>query len=78
MALRKGFPKERNFDFWNVLLCYLINKDVLRPERERILFGNLAYRLISKAAEAVPTDKVRSSIGLEPRIMTNHTRRTSF
>jgi len=59
MALRKGFSKERNYDFWNILMCYLINKDVSRPEKERTLFGTLAYRLISKAAEAVPTSKVR-------------------
>jgi N-terminal acetyltransferase B complex non-catalytic subunit len=59
MALRKGFSKERNYDFWNILMCYLINKDVSRPEKERTLFGTLAYRLISKAAEAVPTEKVR-------------------
>jgi hypothetical protein len=40
-------------------MCYLINKDVSRPEKESTLFGTLAYRLISKAAEAVPTEKVR-------------------
>jgi N-terminal acetyltransferase B complex non-catalytic subunit len=59
MALRKGFSKDRNYDFWNILMCYLISRDVSRPEKERTLFGTLAYRLISKAAEAVPTDKVR-------------------
>jgi N-terminal acetyltransferase B complex non-catalytic subunit len=63
MALRKAFPKERNYDFWNVLMCYLIHKDASRPEKERLLFGTLAYRLISKAAEAVPTDKVRLPLG---------------
>jgi hypothetical protein len=78
MALRKGFPKERNYDFWNVLMCYFIYKDASRPEKERILFGTLAYRLISKAAEAVPTDKVRFPTRLEPCILANHEPRTSF
>jgi len=63
MALRKGSPKERNYDFWNMLMCYLIYKDLSRQEKERTLFGTLAYRLISKAAEAVPTDKVRLLMG---------------
>jgi len=62
MALRKGFPKERNYDFWNVLMCYLTHKDLSRPEKERMLLGTLAYRLISKAAEAVPIDKVNISL----------------
>ena len=60
MALRKGFPKDRNYDFWNVLMCYLIHKDPSLSEKDRTLFGTLAYRLISKAAEAVPADKVNS------------------
>ena len=58
MALRKSFQKERNYDFWNILMCYLIHNDPSRPEKERTLFGTLAFRLISKAAEAVPVDKV--------------------
>ena len=58
MSLRKGFSKDRNYDFWNVLMCYLIHNDPSRTEKERALFGTLAYRLISKAAEAVPVDKV--------------------
>ena len=61
MALRKAFPKDRNYDFWNILMCYLIHTDSPRPEKEKTLFGTLAYRLISKAAEEVPTDKVSSS-----------------
>ena len=58
MALRKGFPKDRNYDFWNVLMCYLISQDQTLPERDRVLFGTLAYRMISKSAEAVPDHKV--------------------
>src|SRR5271170_8136283 len=59
MALRKAFPQERKYDFWNILMCYLINKDASLPEKDRTLFGMLAFRLVSKAAEAVPKDKVR-------------------
>src|SRR5271154_199403 len=60
MALRKGSPKERKYDFWNIVLCFIISLDLSTPEHERSLFGTLAYRFISKAAEAVPTDKVKS------------------
>ena len=63
MALRKSFPKERNYNFWNVVMCYLIHNDSSRSEKERTLFGTLAFRLISKAAEAVPIDKVRIRLG---------------
>lgn len=62
MALRKSFPKDRNYDFWNILMCYLINTDISRTEKERTLFGTLAYRMISKAAEGVPTEKVKISL----------------
>ena len=58
MALRKGFPKDRNYDFWNILMCYLISKDESASEKERALYGTLAYRMICKAAEAVPADNV--------------------
>jgi N-terminal acetyltransferase B complex non-catalytic subunit len=58
MALRKAFPTERNYDFWNILLCFLVQQDDRATEKERTLFGTLAYRLVSKAAEAAPTDSV--------------------
>lgn len=58
MALRKAFPNERIYDFWNILLCFLVERDVRVSEKERVLFGTLAYRLISKFAEAIPTTTV--------------------
>ena len=61
MALRKGFPKDRNYDFWNTLMCYLISKDMSASEKDRTLYGTLAYRMICKAAEAVPADNVSMS-----------------
>ena len=58
MALRKAFPADRNYDFWNMLLCFLVHQDDRVTEKERTLFGTLAYRLMSKAVEASPTDQV--------------------
>ena len=58
MALRKAFPNERNYDFWNILLCFLVERDERTSEKERMLFGTLAYRLMSKAAEGIPTTTV--------------------
>ncbi|EXJ65310.1 hypothetical protein A1O7_01651 [Cladophialophora yegresii CBS 114405] len=57
MGLRNSFPKERQYEFWNILMCYLIHKQEDIPENERMLFGTLAYRMISKAAEAIPKDE---------------------
>lgn len=78
MALRKGFPKERNHDFWNIVMCYLIHKDTSTPEKESALFGTLAYRLICKAAETVPIDKVGLVVMPNSGSLANHTSRTSF
>lgn len=58
MALRKAFPKDRQYDFWNILMYFLVSKDTSVPEKDRNLFGSLAYRLMSKAAEAVPMNPV--------------------
>jgi hypothetical protein len=60
MALKKAFPSDRNYDFWNILLCYLISQDMSLAEKDRTLFGMLAYRLTSKAAADVPTTQVRT------------------
>ncbi|OCT54475.1 hypothetical protein CLCR_00775 [Cladophialophora carrionii] len=60
MGLRNSFPKERQYEFWNILMCYLIHKQEDIPENERMLFGTLAYRMISKAAEAIPKDEEQS------------------
>lgn len=59
MGLRNAFPKERNYEFWNILMCYLIHMQDELPEKDRMLFGTLAYRMISKAAEIIPRDQVR-------------------
>jgi N-terminal acetyltransferase B complex non-catalytic subunit len=62
MALRKTSPKDRNHEFWTILMCYMIHQDKSIPDKERTMFGTLAYRLLSKAAEAVPQDSVRNSL----------------
>jgi N-terminal acetyltransferase B complex non-catalytic subunit len=64
VALRKAFPKERKYDFWKTLFSYLIQKDPTLEDNLRQLFGTLAYRFISKAAETVPKDKVHHFIFL--------------
>jgi hypothetical protein len=58
MALRKAFPKDRQYEFWNILMYFLVHEDKSLPEKDRNLFGSLAYRLISKAAESIPSDPV--------------------
>lgn len=40
-------------------MCYLIHQDQSVSEKERNVFGTLAYRMLSKAAETVPRDPVR-------------------
>lgn len=59
MGLRKSFPKERNYEFWNIMMCSLIQSDRTQADKDRNLFGTLAFRMISKAAETIPTDQVR-------------------
>ncbi|PYH77225.1 cytoskeleton organization protein [Aspergillus uvarum CBS 121591] len=56
MSLQSNFPKTRKYYFWAIFLCYLISVDAGASEAERKLFGTLAYRMISKAAESVPQD----------------------
>src|ERR1700753_148878 len=58
MGLRKSFPKERQYEFWNIAMCYLIHMDQTLLEKDRTLFGTLAYRMVSKAAEIIPLDQV--------------------
>ncbi|KAK5064177.1 hypothetical protein LTR84_000009 [Exophiala bonariae] len=57
MGLRKSFPKERNYEFWNIMMCSLIQSDRTQADKDRNLFGTLAFRMISKAAETIPTDQ---------------------
>ncbi|KAK5076806.1 hypothetical protein LTR64_005714 [Lithohypha guttulata] len=61
MALRKAFPKERKYDYWNILMCYLISQDGTSQEKDRKLFGTLASRMVTKAAQD-KSDKGISSI----------------
>lgn len=42
-------------------MCYLIHEDPSLSERERKMFGTLAYRMLEKAARAVPQDSVGRS-----------------
>lgn len=58
MSLQNNFPKSRKYYFWAIFLCYLITVDPASSEADRKLFGTLAYRMISKAAESVPSDPV--------------------
>lgn len=62
MALRRSSPKDRDHDFWIIFMYYMIHQDPFIPEKERNLFGTLAYRMLSKAAEAVPRDPVSDNI----------------
>ncbi|KAL1965647.1 hypothetical protein VTN77DRAFT_5324 [Rasamsonia byssochlamydoides] len=56
MSLQNNFPKSRKYYFWAIFLCYLITVDPSASDADRKLFGTLAYRMISKAAESVPAD----------------------
>ncbi|XHG00685.1 hypothetical protein AWENTII_004114 [Aspergillus wentii] len=56
MSLQINFPKTRKYHFWAIFLSYLIAIDAASSEADRKLFGTLAYRMVSKAAESVPSD----------------------
>ncbi|KAL2852865.1 N-acetyltransferase B complex non catalytic subunit-domain-containing protein [Aspergillus pseudoustus] len=56
MSLQNNFPKKRNYYIWAIFLCYLLAVDEASLEMDRKLFGTLAYRMVSKAAESVPAD----------------------
>ncbi|KAI3006216.1 hypothetical protein CBS147346_3844 [Aspergillus niger] len=56
MALQSNFPKTRKYHLWAIFLSYLVSIDQASSEADRKLFGMLAYRMISKAAESVPSD----------------------
>ena len=71
MALRKAFPNDRNYDLWNILLCFLVHIEPSVPEKERSMFGMLAYRMINKAAASIPTDQVSSPRDSEAVILRN-------
>ncbi|EED15274.1 cytoskeleton organisation protein (Dec1), putative [Talaromyces stipitatus ATCC 10500] len=56
MSLNANFPKQRKYYLWAIFLCHLLAVNSNSSESERKLFGTLAYRMISKAAENVPAD----------------------
>ncbi|KAH8693616.1 putative cytoskeleton organization protein [Talaromyces proteolyticus] len=56
MSLQVNFPKQRKYYFWAIFLSYLLAVDPASSDMERKLFGTLAYRMISKAADSVPSD----------------------
>ncbi|KAL2215610.1 cytoskeleton organization protein [Thermoascus aurantiacus ATCC 26904] len=56
MSLQNNFPKSRKYYFWAIFLCYLVAVDPASSDADRKLFGTLAYRMISKAADSVPSD----------------------
>ena len=58
MTLQNNFPKNRKYHIWAIFLTYLVAADAASSEMERKLFGTLAYRMVSKAADSVPTDPV--------------------
>ncbi|GJP87757.1 cytoskeleton organization protein [Aspergillus niger] len=55
-AQKSNFPKTRKYHLWAIFLSYLVSIDQASSEADRKLFGMLAYRMISKAAESVPSD----------------------
>lgn len=59
MSLQKNFPRDRKYYFWAIFLSHLVATDDASSDGERKLFGTLAYRMISKAADDVPTNSVR-------------------
>jgi N-terminal acetyltransferase B complex non-catalytic subunit len=69
VGLQKAFPKERKYNFWKTLFSYLIQEDPTLENNQRKLFGTLAYRFISKAAETVPEDKVHCFAFLKREIV---------
>lgn len=68
MGMRNNFPKERHYEFWNILMCHLISRQESLPEKDRTLFGTLAYRMMTKAAEAIPVGEVCLAPGKETAI----------
>lgn len=58
MSLQSNFPKTRNYYVWAIFLTYLVAVAPSSSEAERKLFGTLAYRMVSKAADTVPSDPV--------------------
>lgn len=58
MTLQNNFPKTRKYHLWAIFLSYMVSADEAGSDMDRKLFGTLAYRMVSKAAESVPSDPV--------------------
>ncbi|KAF7592889.1 hypothetical protein BBP40_012301 [Aspergillus hancockii] len=56
MTLQNNFPKTRKYHLWAIFLSHLVAADQASSEMDRKLFGTLAYRMVSKAADSVPSD----------------------
>ncbi|KAB8246836.1 N-acetyltransferase B complex non catalytic subunit-domain-containing protein [Aspergillus flavus] len=56
MTLQNNFPKTRKYYLWAIFLSHLVATDQASSESDRKLFGTLAYRMVSKAADSVPSD----------------------
>ncbi|KAL4964734.1 MDM20/NAA25 family protein [Aspergillus stella-maris] len=56
MSLQNNFPKKRKYFIWAIFLSYLLAVAEGSSDMDRKLFGTLAYRMVSKAAESVPAD----------------------
>ncbi|KAF9884168.1 hypothetical protein FE257_002226 [Aspergillus nanangensis] len=56
MTLQNNFPKTRKYYLWAIFLSYMVAVDETSSDGDRKLFGTLAYRMVSKAAESVPSD----------------------
>ncbi|KPI45548.1 uncharacterized protein AB675_463 [Cyphellophora attinorum] len=59
-ALRKAFPSERKYYFWTILMNFLTQKDTKTAEKDRETYGKLAYALVSKSAQSMTAEQVRT------------------
>lgn len=75
MSLNVNFPKQRKYYLWAIFLCHLLAMNSSSSDSEKKLFGTLAYRMVSKAAESVPADPVCAMIPQETYLLlfTNYT-----
>ncbi|KAI9757114.1 MAG: hypothetical protein M4579_003592 [Chaenotheca gracillima] len=54
MNLQRSFSKKRLHYFWAIWCSYMVRRSPIATDNDRALFGNLAYKMISRAAEDVP------------------------
>lgn len=58
MSLQNNFPNERKYYFWAIFLSQLVANAPTSSDADRKIFGTLAYRMITKAAQSVPSEPV--------------------